>query len=31
MNLEIDDYAEVVAGICRDTSDENNTVCSYDL
>lgn len=26
MNLEIDDYAEVVAGICRDTSDENNMV-----
>lgn len=26
MNLEFDDYDEVVAGICRDTSDENNTV-----
>lgn len=28
MNLDFDDYAEIVAFICRETSNENNMVCS---
>ncbi|KAG6415758.1 hypothetical protein SASPL_123173 [Salvia splendens] len=28
MNLEFDDYAEIVAYICHETSNDNNKVCS---
>lgn len=31
MNLEFDDFAEIVACICHDTFHESNTVCSSDL